>query len=103
MSSVLSKLPTPIYERFREAEIPEKGKILKQDPYELLSEAIVCLAADDYINAINIHNTKEVKKLEKFFKSDYFGKLTTINPRHLIEYLSAHTDNREVNRSDLFG
>jgi len=54
------------------------------NPYEELANAIVLQAVKDY----RLHdNEKEIVSLERFFRSDWFGVLTSIDPEMLIAKL----------------
>ena len=81
--------------------------------YQELANAIVAKAADDYRNALNgiSYNPRNkkctpesiVRKIEKFFHSDYFRILTKVSPEYLIERLQAeHLENieRKANESN---
>lgn len=60
--------------------------------YEKLANAIVILAAKDYRRALkklsrnhnNLDALSEKSKLERFFRSGWFGVLTTVDPEMLI-------------------
>lgn len=54
------------------------------DPYEELASAIVLQAVKDYRNAELQQDRNEI---ECFFRSDWFGVLTTIDPEALIHKL----------------
>ena len=54
------------------------------NPYEELANAIVLQAVKDY----RLHsNELELFSIESFFRSDWFGVLTQIDPEALIEKL----------------
>lgn len=53
-------------------------------PYESLANAIVLQAVKDYRNA---ECQSDIDKLELFFRSGWFGVLTSINPEILISKL----------------
>ena len=54
------------------------------NPYEELANAIVLQAVKDY----RLHDDeKELANIERFFRSDWFGVLTDINPEMLITKL----------------
>ena len=65
------------------------------DTYERLSNAIVLQAVKDYRNALKrlkkhpqnekALNTK--REVERFFRSDWYASLTTVNPEMLITKL----------------
>ena len=53
-------------------------------PYEELANAIVLQAVKDY----RLHDDEqELASIERFFRSDWFGVLTNINPEILITKL----------------
>lgn len=54
------------------------------DPYEELANAIVLQAVKDYRNAVL---QQDMNEIERFFRSDWFGILTTIDPKSLIHHL----------------
>lgn len=54
------------------------------DPYQELANAIVMQAVKDY----RLHDDEqELASIERFFRSDWFGVLTNINPEILITKL----------------
>lgn len=54
------------------------------NPYEELASAIVLQAVKDY----RLHDDeKELTSIERFFRSDWFSVLTSINPEVLITKL----------------
>ena len=54
------------------------------DPYQELANAIVLQAVKDY----RLHDDEqELASIERFFRSDWFGVLTNINPEILIPKL----------------
>jgi len=65
------------------------------DPYENLANAIILSAVEDYRKILqrrSLHPEKEVylqdkASLERFFRSDWFGVLTSIDPELLIRKL----------------
>lgn len=54
------------------------------DPYEELENAIVLQAVKDYRNA---ELQQDMNEIERFFRSGWFGVLTTIAPEVLIHHL----------------
>lgn len=72
--------------------------------YQDLANAIVLQAVDDYRNALKgisyNHCSPEtiIKKLEEFFRSDYYELLTKVKGEYLIEKLRAeHLENERRN------
>ena len=54
------------------------------DPYENLAQAIILQAVKDY----RLHDDeKELASIERFFRSDWFGVLTSVDPELLIAKL----------------
>jgi hypothetical protein len=54
------------------------------NPYEELANAIVLQAVKDY----RLHDDeRELASIERFFRSDWFGTLTSVNPEILISKL----------------
>ena len=73
------------------------------EPYESLANAIIVQAVKDYRIAL-LHSKKrpdnngyqiEVASLERFFRSGWFGELTSLNAEYLIRRV-----NEEVQRND---
>lgn len=70
------------------------------DPYENLANAIVLQAAEDYMRALrrykrdpdNYLALRAVKENERFFYSDWFSVLTSMDPDYLIEILRKKVD-----------
>lgn len=54
------------------------------DPYEELANAIVLQAVKDYRNA---ELQQDMNEIERFFRSDWFGILTSIDSESLIHNL----------------
>lgn len=57
------------------------------DPYQNLANAIVAVAADDYRTALKDDNQKLKGSLEKFFRSDWYKVLTSVDGNNLIRLL----------------
>ena len=65
------------------------------DPYENLANAIIIQAVKDYREALNILRYSPEDKnaiaskaeIERFFRSDWFGLLTKVDPEKLISRL----------------
>ena len=65
------------------------------DPYENLANAIVAQAARDYLAALkklkknpgNRTAMDDAMRLEKFFRSGWYGVLTSVDPDYLIRKL----------------
>ena len=64
----------------------------EREAYENLANAIVLSAVDDYKSALirqkrnpdSTSATEDVKRLEKFFYSDWYEVLTDLDPSYLI-------------------
>lgn len=54
------------------------------DPYEKLANAIIMQAAKDYRNT---NNSSDIASIERFFRSDWFSVLTSVDPEFLIKRL----------------
>ena len=54
------------------------------DPYQNLADAIVLQAVADYRLT---NDSREMEDLERFFRSEWFGMLTNIDPEYLINNL----------------
>lgn len=63
------------------------------DGYELLAEAIILQAVKDYRKAMKKKSYGQVRVINKFFRSDFFSVLSTINPELLIQKLNAEVVN----------
>ena len=65
-------------------------------PYEDLANAIVLKAVEDYREALRVLSlnpnnndaVSEVRSIERFFRSGYFGILTKLDPEMLIKRLN---------------
>jgi hypothetical protein len=73
------------------------------EPYESLANAIVMQAIKDYRSALRNLKKRpdsrgyqtEVRILERFFRSDWYGEITSLNAEYLIRRV-----NEEVQRND---
>ena len=73
-------------------------------PYESLANAIVLTAVEDYREALRILSLNqnnnfaagEIKNIEKFFRSGYFGILTKLDPEVLIKRLNSERKEARV-------
>ena len=71
------------------------SKNLAEDPYERLANAIVLQAVDDYRRALravkrnpsNKNAIDEAINIERFFRSGWYGTLTSIDGEYLIRRL----------------
>lgn len=76
------------------------SKTIQNDPYEGLANAIVLLAVKDYRVALNKLRKnprnkaalEEKESCERFFRSNWYSVLTSVDPEYLIQRL-----NEEVN------
>jgi len=65
-------------------------------PYETLANAIILQAVEDYREALRVLSlnpnnndaVSEVRSIERFFRSGYFGILTKLDPETLIARLN---------------
>ena len=79
-----------------------------QDNWENLANAIIISAVKDYAKAYrrvlrrpdSITAHEEVKKLERFFFSDWYAKLTDLDPHYLLDRLKGEIEN---GRMELLG
>jgi hypothetical protein len=60
------------------------------NPYENLANAIVLQAVKDYRLT---DDEAELAEIERFFRSDWFGVLTDVDPEYLIRRLRKEKDN----------
>lgn len=54
------------------------------DPYEKLANAIIVQAVKDYRNT---SSPSEIQSIERFFRSEWFSVLTSVDPEFLIKRL----------------
>jgi len=72
------------------------------DGYQLLANAVVQQAADDYfqllagIMPIPIPPTLTIDEVERFFHSDWFPMLTKVDPGYLMRKLKEKTDKMKL-------
>ncbi|MBQ1422800.1 MAG: hypothetical protein IIY97_08545 [Firmicutes bacterium] len=59
------------------------------NPYENLANAIVLQAVKDYRLT---DDEAELAEIERFFRSDWFGVLTDVDPEYLIRRLRKEKD-----------
>ena len=59
------------------------------NPYENLANAIVLQAVKDYRLT---DDEAELAEIERFFRSDWFGVLTDVDPEYLIRKLRKEKD-----------
>ncbi len=59
------------------------------NPYENLAKAIVLQAVKDYRLT---DDEAELAEIERFFRSDWFGVLTDVDPEYLIRRLRKEKD-----------
>ena len=67
------------------------------DPYENLGNAIILLAVKDYREALRKHKKRPryepalqtINEVERFFRSEWFSQLTSIDAEMLITKLKA--------------
>lgn len=70
------------------------------DPYENLSNAIILQAVKDHREALRKHSKRSrydpalqtINEVERFFRSEWFERLTSIDPEMLIRKLKAEVD-----------
>lgn len=78
----------------------EKGCVGNMEAYEGLANAIVILAAKDYRRTLkklsrnhnNLDALSEKSRLERFFRSGWFGVLTAVDPEMLIRKLQEEVE-----------
>ncbi|MCR4719668.1 MAG: hypothetical protein K5768_08590 [Firmicutes bacterium] len=58
-------------------------------PYQKLAWAIILKAVKDYRKAMKDDNRKTKRECERFFRSGWFQKLTTIDGEMMIQKLRA--------------
>lgn len=54
---------------------------------ENIAMGVVAQAARDYEKALRCNNEREIKKLERFFRSEYYSSLTNIDGEYMIQKL----------------
>lgn len=52
--------------------------------FKMLADAVVIRAGKDLRKAYNNDNVREIKKLTKFFLSDYFSSLCQLEPSYIL-------------------
>ena len=57
------------------------------EPYEKLTNGIILQAVSDYRQAMKKGDCDEQISIEKFLRSSWFSRLTTLNPEFLIQRL----------------
>ena len=57
------------------------------DPYEILANEIILQAVNDYRQAMKKGERDMQASIERFFRSEWFGRLTALNPESLIQRL----------------
>lgn len=60
----------------------------KLDPYENLANAIICVAADDYKEAVKYDDEELLADVRSFFFSEWFTTLSDISPIKLVRKLN---------------
>lgn len=84
------------------------NKNLAEDPYERLTNAIILQAASDYRVALkkikarpkNREAIDEALRIERFFRSDWYQALTSVDGEYLIERLQDEvrkSEGRKIN------
>ena len=84
------------------------NKNLAEDPYERLANAIILQAASDYRVALkkikarpkNREAIDEALRIERFFRSDWYQALTSVDGEYLIERLQdeeRQSEGRKIN------
>ena len=68
-------------------QIARDNKLSLIDPYRLLAEAIVLQAVKDYRKALKCDHRSTKRECERFFRSGWFKRLTTIDGEDLIQRL----------------
>ena len=75
--------------------VARNGMPLTATNYEDLANAIIVMAAEDYkvayrqanILSVGKSSQRECRELERFFRSDWYKKLTTVDGEYLIKIL----------------
>lgn len=77
------------------------GRGKRMNGYQLLANAIVQQAADDYFNILagfnvsppeNVPGRTNKEVLEQFFHSEYYGLLTKVDPEYLMRKIKEKAD-----------
>ena len=87
------------------------NKNLAEDPYERLANAIILQAASDYRVALkkiksrpkNREAIDEALRIERFFRSDWYQVLTSVDGEYLIERLQDEVRKSEGRKINLGG
>ena len=95
-------------------EMPEQYGICRilrtpgADPMQMLAEAIVVQAAEDYrealrklkINPVNGEALRMKKECERFFRSRWYRMLTRVNSRMIMRRIQEEMENDRVRTAD---
>ena len=72
-----------VYERLRQANRTQH--LTCDDGYEALANAIIIQATVDYRKAIREFDIYEMKRLRRFFHSDWYKQLTKVDGDYIIQ------------------
>lgn len=66
----------------------------KEEPFQNLANAIICVAADDYRTALATGDTTLLSSLQRFFRSAWYRVLTNVDPELLMNALDKEHQER---------
>lgn len=66
----------------------------KEEPFQNLANAIICVAADDYRTALATGDTELLSSLKRFFRSAWYRVLTGVDPEFLMSALDEECQER---------
>lgn len=71
----------------KDKKIKSKDKPYRKEGINDLVEAVITAACNDYRDAVAVGLEKEIASCERFFRSDYFAVLCSLDPEMLIQKL----------------
>lgn len=71
----------------KDKKIKSKDKPYRKEGLNDLAEAVITAACNDYRDALALNNESEIASCERFFRSNYFTALCSLDPEMLIEKL----------------
>lgn len=70
----------------------------EQNPFEILAQNIVLQAMDDYYTASRRRDEREIERLERFFRSEWYELLFEVDGELVIKKLRKDTANNRKNQ-----
>lgn len=69
------------------------------DPWQNLANAIVAVAAEDYLIALETYDLDMLIEVGSFFHSDWYGILTKVNHNYLVRKLNEEYEIRKAKKN----